>query len=359
LIELLVVIAIIAILIGLLLPAVQKVREAAARTQCQNNLKQIALAAHNYESAYGVLPPGYLGPLTNDAAGNDWPAVQNFGCLTFLLPYVEQENIYRQLVTKKGLTERDNPWWSINPDWSLAHAKIKTYVCPSDSVTSASAVSAGPGASMFVNSPWPSNAITIVYFPIASNPGVDLELGKTNYVAIAGALGKASESSSSDAASGPGANLAQYEGLFTNRSKVAISQVSDGTSNTLMFGEGVGGQLTGTYARPSGATLTVSQRDFSWSWMGVGAAPAKFGMAPNGGANPASDGANLPGGWNYFSSQHTGIIQFANGDGSVRGVRPGNSGVRNPTTPGSDWYVFQSMAGRNDGMVIDTARLSN
>src|SRR5580704_11266982 len=99
LIELLVVIVIIAVLVGLLLPAVQKVREAAARMSCSNNLKQIGLATLNYESTYSCLPPVQLRLATPDPDPNATFAGATIGVsyLTLLLPYIEQNNVYQQI----------------------------------------------------------------------------------------------------------------------------------------------------------------------------------------------------------------------------------------------------------------------
>jgi len=137
LIELLVVIAIIAILIGLLLPAVQKVREAAARIKCQNNLKQFGLAAHNYESTNGYLPPTQH-TVVLPAPGTGAPTTYSSGApiQALLLPYFEQANKYNQFNMNYNVNS-DAPLNSNIPALTGANANARTgdvpvYLCPSD-----------------------------------------------------------------------------------------------------------------------------------------------------------------------------------------------------------------------------------
>ena len=119
LIELLVVIAIIALLIALLLPAVQKVREAAARLNCQNNLKQIGVALHNHHDGRGSFPPGGMQTGANGAACYTNWAVE-------ILPYVEQENLYRRY-NQSQLNETA-------ANVAVVQNRVKTYECPSDTL---------------------------------------------------------------------------------------------------------------------------------------------------------------------------------------------------------------------------------
>ncbi|MFL5342560.1 MAG: DUF1559 domain-containing protein [Gemmataceae bacterium] len=334
LIELLVVIAIIAILIGLLLPAVQKVREAAARIKCQNNLKQIALASHNYQSAFQTLPPGYLGAMPN----NNYPDPNNLnaqcvGVLTFLLPYFEQDNVYKLALSGVptdylSLDKVYNPWWAYSSTWTAAHSKIPTLLCPSNQATIGSDASTGVGAYITTYDPGVGGAGGAVMWYFAGPPVEPL--GITNYVGCPGACSNGATTNSPN--DGPGANLAKYVGAFTNRSRIKIENISDGSSSTLLFGETVGGTL-----RPS--------QDFAQSWMGVGIEMAKFGLAP---------GPKAPnGGWQFFSSNHApGLVQFAFADGSVHALRCGDTQVRNPTFAGSDWYKLQTLAGITDGDVV-------
>jgi type II secretory pathway pseudopilin PulG len=162
--QLLVVLAVLAILLALLLPAVQKVREAAARVQSQNNLKQIALGVANYDSTYGMMPPG-----VDD---------KHFSAAAKLLPFIEQDNLYKTIDFKKPADDKANA--------DARAAVIKTFLSPLDPVLSVSADS-----------------------------------GATNYLFNAGSKYP----------------LKDNDGLFYLDSKVKFADVVDGTSNTLLTGE--------------------------------------------------------------------------------------------------------------------------
>jgi prepilin-type N-terminal cleavage/methylation domain-containing protein/prepilin-type processing-associated H-X9-DG protein len=339
LIELLVVIAIIAVLIGLLLPAIQKVREAAARMGCRNNLKQLGLAAHNYQNVFGKLPPGYLGltAFPKDLSQAPYSPPQNAGCLVYLLPYLELDNISKQLTVKRDPKVLAPAYSTMNPDWTLAQAKIKAFLCPSDNVSD-DTVSTGVALTFWTYNGLNLGAMTataeVWYQPLSPQ----LPAGRTNYAGVAGANGVDFAANFTVDVNSGNTDLRPYVGMFGNRTQNSLGSIPDGTSNTLMFGEGVGGEIDAN---------TNFQRSFAWSWFGVGAVPTKFGLGqpglPYGNSQPGAS-------WATFSSRHPGGVQFCFGDGSVRFLRYGSTTIRSPK-PSADWLLLQQLGGIRDGSV--------
>jgi prepilin-type N-terminal cleavage/methylation domain-containing protein/prepilin-type processing-associated H-X9-DG protein len=284
LIELLVVMAIIAVLIGLLLPAVQRVREAASRTQCQNNLKQLGLGLHNYHDTCGHFPPAYMAAGLNSGPG--WG--------TFILPFIEQEALAQQV--PKG-----SPFWGGSQAVSTAsdggQTPLGVFRCPSD---------AGP-------------------IQDADQGGFAV----SNYRATCGTLTTVIYTAESD-----------LGGVMYQNSRVRITDVIDGTSNTTMVGEG-------TYGVPRHVSTGNALSSALWCGMSGSYPVPGIGnyvwvdnvMWPTGG-NPswARDYVD-----EAFNSNHTDWVHFLFADGSVRGF----SGQIDPT-------LRAQMGVRNDGQPLST-----
>jgi len=319
LIELLVVIAIIGILIALLLPAVQKIRAAAARMSCSNNLKQMNLAAQNYENNNGSLPPG----------SNSHSAL---GTFAYLLPYIEQGPIYNQIPTVMFTMNQTggNPWWG--GAWNQSQNSIKGLLCPAD-VADGLAPTSGVEAMCSTYPGWaalgfPVNPSTaeLVYFG-GNNP-----IGRTNYASSAGAMGDQGYWNT-------------WVGPYTIDSKTKMTDIRDGTSSTIGFVEVLGGKRNG------------QTRDFVSSWIGSGGLTGYWG--------PTKDPNSQ---WFCYNSNHEGIVQVGFCDGSVRSIAkiigqpgypygdgPGSIAGGNSGTP--RWQADQAALGMNDNTVVDFTAL--
>jgi prepilin-type N-terminal cleavage/methylation domain-containing protein/prepilin-type processing-associated H-X9-DG protein len=303
LIELLVVIAIIAILIGLLLPAVQKVREAAARASCQNNLKQLGLAVHNYHSSFGQLPPARVG---RDAYAT-WPIL--------VAPYIEAQNLANLWDITKIYQQQPNP---------LARTTtVKVFFCPAR------------------RSPMTS--------PPAEN-GVDGEDGNGHLESACGDYascdGDGKDRNTADANGAMIAPLLLNPNVGDNNpypaqihsfaSRTNFDSISDGLSNTLLIGEkhvrrgGLGLASNGDDAYYSGYGYTSAQRSAGWYTDSSGVRQNKPLMKPDDAASTIR-----------FGSWHTGVCNFVFCDGSVR-----------PLPVNIDIDVLRLLAVRNDGQPI-------
>ncbi|MCI0457368.1 MAG: DUF1559 domain-containing protein [Gemmataceae bacterium] len=271
LIELLVVIAIIAILIGLLLPAVQKVREAAARAQCQNHLKQLGLAVHAYHDVYKFLPrnrnPNTLG---YDRIG------RAYSWFTQILPFLEQGALYTQ-----GQFGSATPP-TLDANAAVVSKSIAVLFCPADDADGQS--------------------------PSSNRADVrGLPLGLTNYRGVSGsnwAWGKFPNNTAFGNNGLDAGNGIFYRADGTN--KLTLASITDGTSNTFLAGE------------------DVPRLNIFCDWVHANHANGTCAIPPNTAILPQYTGTGYaPGDWQNvysFRSRHTGGLQFANADGSVRFV---------------------------------------
>lgn len=309
LVELLVVIAVVGILMALLLPAVQAARGAARRMACTNNLRQIALAAHNFESARGHFPPGYLGerghvadPFTGIDPGrfeDQRGPHQWTGVFLYLLPYFEEVPAAERSTTSLNLdvNSRDSNYWDDEHAWEVAQWELSLLLCPD-------APQEWPQA-MYYDKIWTEPDPPETIWLRGTGWGANyVQLGKTHYLGVSGYFGEIGWPS-----------VDRLTGVFSVRSQTRIAQITDGTSNTLLFGQAPGtiGQSVFTVGD------TYSGYALANAWVGTGTLPVAFGLdvsIRSGKPNPEARYETI---WSQYGSLHAGdTVQFAFADGSVR-----------------------------------------
>jgi prepilin-type N-terminal cleavage/methylation domain-containing protein/prepilin-type processing-associated H-X9-DG protein len=310
LVELLVVIAIIAVLIGLLLPAVQKVREASARASCLNNLKQLGLSLHSYHGANGTFPPAFR------LGGTDVIHDGEATGFTYLLPYLEQDNTYK-------LYDMNQLWYS-PANWTAVGVPIKLFRCPSNSA-------ANPVLDL---SPWPGEGLPPV-------------VGINDYAFCRGANGTLYWDFNQIPLQVRGVFNIEREGVTS--AGVRLTDIVDGTSTTLAMGDAAAGSTffpvrdvtTGNVVPGalllqswSAANVGDSEGAYNGRYFGsVFAVTAQYGLQPNPvdepmnrrpatptmrGTDTGSNSSDPPDYISGFRSMHTGGCNFLFCDGSVR-----------------------------------------